>query len=266
MQKPLFRWTVGPCLQQGLDILAESIYRTTEALGPDRWDWVVCHNGLDENEVNYIKKATEDVPVKIQLLKQNWSNCPIPDNFQTPKLENGSFQWNGNKCGGTMWKVCPARVRMETHEIVMDNDVILLSGFPQIEEWLKQKNKALILEEPIMFYGRYTPLFDKDGPFLNSGFMGFPPGYDFAKEIKRCWQENGSHMNLTQADEQGLLTYALSQIPNVRIKKEQMVEVLHRDIQTQITGNEQGIHFTQANRIPKHNPWGRYKELMTMVM
>jgi len=264
MAKPLFRWTVGPCLQQGLDILAESIYRTTAALGVENWDWLICYNGLDASEIDFIKKAIDDLPV--QMMNQSWTHCPVPDNCQTPKLKNGSFQWNGNKCGGTLWKVCPARVRMESHEIVMDNDVVLLKAFPQIEEWLKQKEKSLILEEPIMFYGKYAPLFDKDGPHLNSGFMGFPPGYNFGSAIFDSWVKNGRHMNLSQADEQGLLTYTLNQIPSIRIKKEQMVEVLHRDVQTQITGNEQGIHFTQSNKIPNHNSWGRYKELMTMVM
>ena len=36
--KPLFRWTVGSCLQQGLDILAESINKTTQVLGLDHSD------------------------------------------------------------------------------------------------------------------------------------------------------------------------------------------------------------------------------------
>lgn len=265
MAKPLFRWTVGPCLQQGLDILAESIHRTTEALGVEKWDWLICHNGLNKDEVAFIQKSIDDLPV--QIFSQSWAMCPVPDNCQTPRMKNGSFQWNGNKCGGTLWKVCPARMRMESHEIVMDNDVVLLKAFPQIEEWLQEKGKALILEEPIMFYGRYGHLFDKEGPYLNSGFMGFPPGYDFGSRIFEEWVRHDRLMNLSQADEQGLLTYTLAKLPSVRIKKEQMVEVLHRDISTQITGNEEGIHFTQANRIPGHNPWGRYKDLMTtMVM
>lgn len=264
MTKPLLRWTIGPCLQQGLDILSESICRTTEALGVDKWDWLICYNGLNRNELEFLQKSIEDLP--IQIMCQNWANCPVPDNCQTPRRKNGGFEWNGNKCGGTLWKVCPARVRMESHEIVMDNDIVMLRAFPQIEEWLQQTEKALILEEPIMFYGKYTPLFDKEGPFLNSGFMGFPPNYDFGSKIFENWVSRGRYMNLSQADEQGLLTYTLNQIPSIRIEKEQMVEVLHRDMSTPITGNEEGIHFTQANRIPNHNPWSRYKDLMTMVM
>jgi hypothetical protein len=151
---------------------------------------------------------------------------------------------------------------METHEIVMDNDIVLLKKFPQIDEFLAATNKSLILEEPIRFYGRYDCMFGPDDSCLNSGLMGFPPAYDFGSEIQKYWEKHGRYANLTQADEQGLLTYTLNQIPSVRIRKDQMVEVLHRDFVTKLSGHEQGIHFTQANRIPNHHQWGKYKEIV----
>lgn len=260
MSKPLFRFTVGSCLQQGLDVLAESINRTTRALGFDNWDWVVCHNGLNSENLEFLQGIIKDRP--IHLMAQNWALCPVPDNCQTPRRRDGSFEWNGNKCGGTMWKVCPARVRMESHEIVMDNDVVLLKKFPQIDEWLSQTDKVLCLEEPIRFYGRYDCLFQPDPPYLNSGFMGFPPGYDYGSAVFESWVKHGRYMNLSQADEQGLLTYTLSQQPNIRVNASQMVEVLHRDFQTKLTGREEGIHFTQSNRIPNHHQWAKYREII----
>jgi hypothetical protein len=262
MEKPLFRWTVGNCLQQGLDILAESINRTTKALGVDNWDWVVCYNGINKDDLHFLQRAIGNKPVKLHA--QTWAACPINDNCQSPRRKDGSFDWDGRKCGGTMWKVCPARLRMETHEIVMDNDIVLLRKFPQIDEFLSCTNKALILEEPIRFYGRYDCLFGGDGPFLNSGLMGFPPGWDYGTEIFKNWEKYGRYQNLTQADEQGILTYTLNTIPSVRIRKEQMIEVLHRDMTTKLTGREEGIHFTQANRIPNHYQWNKYKEIVGM--
>lgn len=260
MSKPLFRWTVGNCLQQGLDILAESISRTTKTLGIDNFDWVVCYNGLNREELQFLTKAIGNKPV--QLFSQDWASCPVDDNCQSPRRKDGSFEWNGNRCGGTMWKVCPARMRMETHEIVMDNDIVLLKKFPQIDEFLSSSDKTLILEEPIRFYGRYDCLFGSESTYLNSGFMGFPPGYDYGAEIYNTWVQYGKYTNISQADEQGLLMYALSRMPSVRIKKEQMVEVLHRDYKTAITGNEEGIHFTQANRIPNHLSWQKYQKIV----
>lgn len=260
MGKPLWRWTVGNCLKQGLEILAESIKRTTAALGVNNWDWIVCYNGLTLNNLEFLQSSIGQLPV--QFVGQNWATCPVPDNCQTPRRRDGSFEWNGNKCGGTMWKVCPARMRMETHEIVMDNDVVLLRKFPQIDEFLAHTDKVLLLEEPIRFYGRYDCLFPADPPFFNSGFMGLPPGFDFATLIHETWKKHGGYENLSQADEQGLLTYTLSRYPNVRVSPLQMVEVLHRDYQTKITGKEQAIHFTQANRIDNHHTWREYKKLM----
>ncbi len=260
MAKPLFRWTVGNCLQQGLDILAASINLTTKALGVANWDWAVCYNGINKEQLDFIRKAIGTRP--IQLVAQTWATCPVNDNCQSPRRKDGSFEWNGTKCGGTMWKVCPARLRMETHEIVMDNDIVLIKKFPQIDQFLAATDKALILEEPIRFYGRYDCLFGSDGPFLNSGFMGCPPGFDFGMEIFKTWDKYGRYENLSQADEQALLTYSLNQTPNLRIKPEQMVEVLHRNFQTKLTGKEEGIHFTQANRIPNHYQWRKFQDLM----
>lgn len=257
--KPLFRWTVGPCLQQGLDILAESIIRTTETLGIDRFDWAICHNGLNRENLQFLQKAAGDLP--IQFIPQNWATCPVNDNCQTPRRKDGSFEWNGNRCGGTMWKTCPPRMRIEAHEIVMDNDIILLKKFPQIDEWLDQTQRVLILEEPIRFYGRYDCLFGPDPPYLNSGFMGYPPGYDFGSAILNNWTKHGKYMNISQSDEQGLLVFTLSQQPSFRIHSNQMIELLHRDVHTKVDGNAFAYHFTQANRIPNHRSWNHYKTL-----
>lgn len=260
MTKPLFRFTVGNCLPQGLEILAESIARTTQSLGLHNWDWVICYNGLSKEDVNFLTNAIAGRPIR--LVAQNWATCPVNDNCQSPRRKDGSYEWNGKFCGGTMWKVCPARMRMETHEIVMDNDIVLLKKFHQIDEWLSQSEKTLILEEPIKFYGRYEHLLPPEGPYLNSGFMGMPPGFDFGKQIRLNWEQHGSFSNISQADEQGLLTYSLNQVPSIRIKPDQMVEVLHRDMNTPITADREAYHFTQANRIPNHHAWGKYKEIM----
>lgn len=233
------------------------------SLGPDVWDWVICHNGLTQDDLTYLNNRIKNAPGRVALIPQNWALCPVPDHCQTPRRRDGSFEWNGTKCGGTMWKVCPARMRMETHEIVMDNDVILLNKFPQIDEWLDQTEKGLVLEEPIRFYGRYDALFPPDEPCLNSGFMGFPPGYDFGSAIMDNWVRHGRYMNLSQADEQGLLTYSLNQQPNIRVHNTQMIEILARDYNAEISGSDYAYHFTQANRIPHHIAWEKYKEKMS---
>jgi hypothetical protein len=149
---------------------------------------------------------------------------------------------------------------METHEIIMDNDIVILKKIPQIEEFLNS-DKVLILEEPIKFYGRFTDQFPSEAPFLNSGFMGLPPGYDFGGEIRKTWEKYGKLGTISQADEQGLLMLTLNQNPSIRIKPTDIIEILSRDFGTKITGQESAIHFTQGNRVLKHRAWIEYNDL-----
>lgn len=264
MSKPLFRWTIGNTLPQGLEILSESISKTTNAFGVDSWDWAICYNGITKEDVQNLIDVIGKMPIR--LIAQNWTTCPIINKCQSPRREDGSYEFDGKRCGGTLWKVCPARMRMDSHEIIMDNDIVVLKKFPQIDEWLSQKTKTLILEEPIKFYGRYESIMSPDPPYLNSGFMGMPPGFDFGAEILKIWQQNGSYENLTQADEQALLTHTLNQRPSMRIKQDQMIELLHREMNVPVTGKHHAYHFTQSNRIPNHYSWGKYKQLMASTV
>ena len=83
-------------------------------------------------------------------------------------------------------------------------------------------------------------------------------------QVFETWVKHGRYMNISQADEQGLLTYTLSQHSNIRVSADQMVEVLHRDFKTNLTGREEAIHFTQANRIPNHHQWAKYQEVVNV--
>lgn len=268
--KPLWRWTVGSCLQQGLDILAESVDRTISAIGEDRFDWMICHNGLNSDQLSFIEYSIEGRNITLET--QKWEDCAIPDQCGSPIRPDGSFEWNGNSCGGTLWKVAPARKRIDTHEIVMDNDIVILKMIPAIEKFLEAQDKVLILEEPIRFYGVYDSFFDLNPPFLNSGLMGFCPGYDYDAALRKKWKEktkwcqeqnkNVPHYNLSQADEQGLLMLTLKDHPNIRVGVEYVHEILGKDYGKKITGSEYAIHFTQSNRMPNHHSWLQYKQIV----
>lgn len=262
-KKPLWRWTCGSCLQQGLDILAESIDRTIAALGEDRFDWMICYNGLNSDQLMFIKNAIGSRPIMLE--SQDWVDCAIPDQCNSPVRSDGSFEWNGNRCGGTLWKVAPARKRIETHEIVMDNDIVMLKTIPAIEEFLEATDKVMILEEPIRFYGVYDKYFDGP-PYLNSGLMGFPPGYDFAAALRQKWEDKIPQFNLSQADEQGLLMLTLKDHLNIRVDVKYMREVLGKDYNKKITGSEYSIHFTQSNRMPNHYCWLQYQEIINSAV
>lgn len=262
--KPLFRWTVGNCIRQGLEILEESVFRAMKLYGEDRFDWMICHNGMDEQSMDFLRSVVQNRP--IELFEQDWDDCPIPDDHWTPIRADGTIEVDGKKCGGTMWKVCPARMRIDAHEIIMDNDIVFLKPLPQIEEFL-DSDKTLILEEPIRFYGKesgapYDKLFDL-GDNLNSGLMGCPPGYNFADEILSLWEECGRWRKHSQADEQGLLMATLKSHPNIRIKSHYVREILAKNPNKyRIDGTEHALHFVQANRSNNHQLWLSYKEIL----
>lgn len=255
--KPLWRWTVGGCTQQGLDILAESVFRTTRALGEDAWDWMICHNSLTRDGQESLREIVQGRPIAIH--EQSWDDCPIDDAAASPVRADNTVEVDGALCGGTLWKVCPARMRPDAHEVVMDNDLVLLRKPPQVDQFLSS-GVTLILEEPVRYYGRFEAVMPLDER-LNSGLMGFPPGFDFAARIRSAWEENGRVRGVTQADEQGLLMFVMRSHPSVRIPKEEVRELLAGD-PPRVVGDECGCHFVQANRTTNHRSWLRYQEVL----
>lgn len=232
------------------------MFRTIRALGEHDWDWVICYNGLSHQAADKIRRFVGRRP--IEVVEQNWADCPIDDDAWSPIREDGTVEVDGRFCGGTLWKVCPPRMRPGAHEVIMDNDLVIFKKPPQFDEFL-ESNRTMILEEPFRFYGRFDALI----PFedrINSGLMGVPPGYDFGAEIRKAWAENGSHRQITQGDEQGLLMYVLQSHPNIRIPKSHIRELLAQDAPRPF-GDEFGYHFTQANRTYNHRSWIKYKQI-----
>jgi hypothetical protein len=216
---------------------------------------MICHNGYDPYKQKRIRDIVQGKP--IEIVHQTWDKCPVEDEQWSPYKADGSIEVNGSLCGGTLWKVCPGRMRIESHEIVMDNDIVILRNLPIIEEFLAD-NKTLILEEPIRYYGRYAKLIPLEDR-VNSGLMGYPPGYDFDHKIREVWEDNGRLTHISQEDEQGLLMAVLLEYPNLRVSKNEVCEVMAGD-PPRITGDEHGIHFVQSNRCTFHRSWLKYKQ------
>ena len=256
--KPVFRFTFGPCTPVGTEIFIESVYRAIALFGEDAFDWFICHNGINKQQLSYLRNKFSNF--QIEFYEQKWSLCPIDDVPRLPLNQKGEFEPNGYQCGGTLWKICPPRLRPDAHEIIMDNDIVLLKKIDVIEEWLSYEDHTLVLEEPVKFYGRFEPFLPPDPPFFNSGLMGLPPGLDFGSAIRRRWEEAGKPTFLSCADEQGMLVSVLIDFPALRIDKQIVKEVLHDDLSTGITGKEYAIHFTQANRSYRHEFWEKYKK------
>ncbi len=227
------------------------------ALGEENWDWVICHNSLTPDRQDTLSQIVQGRPITLHT--QTWNDCPVDDESWSPFRQDGTVEIDGSHCGGTLWKVCPPRMRPDAHEVIVDNDLIILKKPPQIDAFLKSLDRTLILEEPVRYYGRYAHRIALED-HINSGLMGLPPGFDFGRQIRRVWEVEGSHRRITQEDEQGLLMAVMSGQPNIRLSKHDVREMLAADPPI-IRGDEFGIHFPQSNRIPVHRGWIRYKQI-----
>jgi hypothetical protein len=264
--KPLLRWTVGSVNRQGLAVLKESITRTTKALGLDRFDWMVCYNNLDEADLSFVKLVCPPV----ELRRQSWEDCAIPAAMSRPPVDDeGRFKYDLTFYNGSLWKLAPARVRPDAHEIVMDNDVVLVKPTRMIEDFLSQTERPFVCRDQNRYFGRLAYLFPNDERF-NSGYYGLPPGYDFAADVRATWEAEGALEGLNYAEEQALICHTLRKRNPYFVDATQVVPIAYLGKfhffgragcyeKYAWTGMESGFHFIQANRHEPHHPWCEYK-------
>ena len=166
--KPLWRWVVGDVHKDGLSILRQSI-KNVKSLYGSLFDYLVCFNGIEPSRL----------PKGIEIYTQSTD------------LSLGNIN-------GPTWKLCPPRIRENSHEIIVDNDILFYSRIPEIDIFLEGE-LGLMGEGMIRQFG----IFDnnvKKGIKLNSGIVGYPPGFVFdTPNIE--WQ--------THFDEQGFVASIL---------------------------------------------------------
>ena len=284
--KPVFRWTVGNCTDQGIEILCESVRRAVQ-IYEDKFDWYICHNNLKPKQLVDIVTMSDMFGVKMR--KQSSRGLPISQSSMGSPMSGSEFDWDGSRVGGTLWKLCPPRMQYDVHEIIMDNDVILTDKLPEIEEFLGVSDKCLILQDNVQFYGNFANYVESEVP-LNTGLIGLPPHYYFADDISDMYyqvQSDNSHHDfscLSQADEQGMIAAIISKKDHIVIKNDVVVELLGRTSEQRYAGRggsgttkkhltsyrrfcesifsprRKGYHFCQANRIETHFAWELYKK------
>jgi hypothetical protein len=194
--KPIIRWTIGNALTNAsYEILRESVV-AIKKLYHNNFEYFICYNeGVD------VKK----IKVKnVNLIRQNWEDCPIK--LKKPIKINAK---TNQKLNGSFWKICPPRLSIDTHEIILDNDLIFLKKPKIIESFLSTNNKNLIIEDSKVYLGEYEKLFENKKQGYNSGVIGLCPGYDFEKDIFNNFNLIDNKEDLDYGQEQGLLMYSL---------------------------------------------------------
>jgi hypothetical protein len=262
MIKPLLRWTIGDSSPVGLEVFDQSLYRAKLVLG-DKFDYIVCSNAkFSRYKVEKLASQHD-----IRVMQMSWEDYPLPPETcqSDPTHRQGSF-----------WKICPPRLRLESHEIIMDNDIILMIEPPQFREFL-QDSKPMITEEDCIPYGKYYKhVSNKKG--YNSGIIGLPPNFDFKSNLVQTWEDLNSMTPLKSWDEQGLIGATLGRFPLIVIPSNVIIPLLKGGMLEsaeyglteedgwiskkllsqsykcfQFTYTEYGYHFCEINRLPTEN-------------
>lgn len=158
--KPLARWTIGNVSLTGFEILNHSIKNFRKNY--PEFDCLICYN-----EISF-----EKLPKKNNYFLQTHDCCKIP---VKPISTNA-------------WKLFPPRLRINSYEIFIDNDLIIYDRIPEIDKFL-ESNRPICYgcydSRPLPYgiFSKEIKYFRKDNFILNSGFFGVFPHYDFENEI-----------------------------------------------------------------------------------
>jgi hypothetical protein len=214
--KPLFRITIGPVQELGIRLLRKNV-RLLKKNYPEA-DVVVCFNQIDPNLLN----------VNVEKINQADFANSLP---YIPKLET--------------WKLYPPRLRLSSHEIILDNDILIFRRIAEIDEFLNS-NRPLLLKGRRRVYGKYEHLVPQ--PFaINSGIFGLPPNFDFQQEIKNFCKNDKEKKWTHWCDDQGIIGGILITKNPIFITMESVMNYLS-EFNIQPKSNWNGIHLIGSNR------------------
>tara|TARA_Y100000034_G_C6902941_1_gene418082 strand:+ start:3173 stop:3901 length:729 start_codon:yes stop_codon:yes gene_type:complete len=237
-KKPIIRWTIGGNVSEsGLQAQVESV-RLVRKLYGDQFNLFICHNGLSSRGKRTIRK------LNVTLVEQTEYADSLPP-----------------KPGKAGWVMYPPRLSLDTHEIFLDNDLILTDRLPQIDSFLKSDNKILVTQGCKRAYGPFGHMIPKRVK-LNTGFMALPPGYDFAAKLRRTIKKARLRRWSGHHDSQGILVAALiKEKPEIIPISDIAISPLGRLIRGKC-----GIHFIKLNGTDKHKGWTQYRaEILKMI-
>lgn len=281
MTKPIFRWTIGNINKNSLVILKHSIRTALKYFG-DTFDWIICCNSLQANELQLVVNLIQGKPIRIK--EQKWEELCISLPFQE---KNNDPKFPDFEKTGSIWKLCPPRIDLNVHEITMDNDIVFIKYVSEIESFLKSQ-KTLIAEDCVPYYGRCEDLMANYTRFFNSGLYGLPPNFDFGQKLIETWdlfKEYIPDHRLTYGEEQAMICHTLNQIDNIVIPCEKLCILPPVKLWKRNTDRDDGsttsyeseyfenlmrsasaLHFIMANRTENHRGWKAFLKKNTSFL
>ena len=245
---------MGNVSKAGWECLSEST-RLLPKIYPE-FDFIICYNSFhqetlkktqpkDKNPYKEIKlienRLNRLLSFGIDLYEQKEEKIDVPHTFLRPEM-----------VGNHIWKLCPTRFRTESHELWVDNDVIITDRIPEIDEWLNKNVPVISTSYGREHYGRFDPKIGGDIACC-AGLFGLPPHFGFKEKLlQKC---NG--VPLEGFDEQGLIVSIITS------EKEWIPISSHNFNQVGwfATLNQHlGYHFIRLNT-GTNSAWEHYKML-----
>jgi hypothetical protein len=217
----LVRWTVGPVHDCGFDVLRESV-RNMRRLYPE-FDYVVCYNNLSTKQLEKVKRLDVEILDQSKVIEGD-----------VPKPRVGY---------SVEWKLHPPRIRPESYELFLDNDILLHKREERIVS-IGKTNNVLLYQGLHGLHGSYSEMVPK-GIRINSGIFGVPPNFRFCEKIKSRAKPFKDYF-----DEQGLVASILIEQPHEIIPLTE-VPIVERDWPLEAHDNNLevfGYHFVGANK------------------
>lgn len=223
----IFRFTIGDLNNLATRCLVRSIKQIKALYAAEIY---ICFNGSPPFHLNHL-------PVRLIDQTDYVGQLPAPI--------------------GVSWKLYPPRLALDSHEIFIDNDLIINEKIPEIDKFLESDDHCLLLEEDTRTYGRFT----KHVPaniYVNSGIFGVPPHFDFEAYVKshimgKDWEINalGKYAESKTFDEQGLVALILSHQKHFMIPKKTITNCEKTLV------SAKGNHFIGLNR-QNYEPFKHY--------
>jgi hypothetical protein len=237
--KPLFRWTLGPVSQLGLNSLKLSV-KNIKSLYPNA-DFVITYNQTTEKHLKCMKS------LNVSLIDQ--------------EIYLNQFNLNPEDGYNVHWKLFPGRLELDRHEIYLDNDVIIEKQIEEIDWFLQSKEHCLTYQGLYGLYGCYDFQVPKSGIHFNSGIYGVPPKFDLNAKIQQIIKGNKW---LDRFDEQGIFASIFSNTPYFMIPLTKVPIVQKEWLVSSILNNQSihGYHFVDVNTSETHLGFKEYQNIL----
>ena len=224
--KPLMRWSIGPVKPIGFRVLSLSV-KLAKKIFPE-FDFVICYNQISSEEIFKLEK------LEIELIN---SELYVDEFFFKPS--NGYH---------VHWKLFPPRIRMNSFEIFLDNDVVLTKRPPEIDKFLKEDSTLLSQGLNANLHGQFGSA-SPNGVRINSGIFGLPPHFDLNERALKIAKNHNITKWKNKFDEQGLIAATLLEYPFYHIIPITTVPILEPNFSLSgfTTSTCCGYHFVQVN-------------------